>query len=691
MSDAKRRPNVEVRTELSVVRFSFLAPLPLNVWRAPCIQKTRINPIVYSITLGCHLWSDATSDTHSLGELDTLMTTLGVTLFGPVSVRRGEREIPLGPPKQRSVFAVLAARAGEVVRREELVRAVWGVDASPTAMNSVYTYVARLRNQLEPFRRQRARPDLLVSDSLGYMLRLAPDEVDTKRFTAYLRRARKLQAERLPRAAIEEIESALALWQGPPFGGVVGPFFEAEHAALSEMRLTAIEDRVHLLYQLGGDLSGELAELSALVRRHPLRERLRYVLMLCHLQAGTQTEAIREYNDFRTRLADEQGLEPGERLQQLYAEALKSAPRREGGRLVKPTGWRTETPRPPVPLAQLTRDVPDFTGRKAEIRRLHELVDTATDRGESAVVLINGVPGVGKSALAVHFAHELSARFPDGQVQLDLRGYGAGQPMHPREALHRLLEALGVTTAPDMDPERQRALLHSLVAGRRLLILLDNARWVQQVRPLLPGDSSCLVLVTSRNGLGGLIARDGARRLRLDGMRVDDGVELFGRIAGRALVASAYPAVRELVEACGGLPLALRIAAAQTELSPSPERTLALFNGVDLLHRLSVPGDEQSSLITVFEWSYAALPERARRMFRALGRGSGAGVTLRTAAALTGESIEEAREHLDILVDAGLAYEPVQDSLLLTPLLFAYARYLYFRESTDESCRAGSS
>lgn len=578
------------------------------------------------------------------------------------------------------MFAVLAAHAHQVISREDLVTAVWGIDAPATAMNSVYTYVARLRRQLEPARSQRGPSDLLVSDSLGYMLRLPANQVDFQKFKAHLTSARRMKSAQTGERAVKEINDALELWRGTPYGGTTGPFAEAERRALAELRLTAIEDRMELLHQLDhhADFSGELTELALLARKHPLRERLRHLLMLGYARIGRQAEAVEEYHDLRTKLAEEQGLEPGERIQHFYEDILRggpssrmSLPLPEAG----PAGPPVASARP-AGLAQLARDIPDFTGRVAELRQLHQLVESADRTGESPVILITGAPGIGKTALAVRIARTLSARFPDGQLQLDLRGHGDGPgPMKLGETLRHILDTLGSTPQVGMGIERQRTLFRSLVAGRRLLILLDNAASVQQVRPLLQGTSSCLVIVTSRNSLAGLTVRDGARRITVDGM-TEDGVELFGRMVGRPLGDGTHPAVRRLVEACGGVPLALRIAGTRIGMHPSPERALARFGEGDLLGRLDVLGDNHSSLKTVFGWSYNALPEDARLLFRSLGANTNPRVSLRAAARLAGITPRLARRGLDVLVEASLLQEPVYDRFRMNPLIFAYARHL---------------
>ncbi|MGQ0838799.1 AfsR/SARP family transcriptional regulator [Actinokineospora sp.] len=601
-------------------------------------------------------------------------TVVGATLLGPVQASRGGQIIDLGPPRLRTVFAVLATNTNRVVSREELVDAVWGVDAPATAINSVYTYVARLRGKLEPTRPLRAQGELLASDGVGYMLRLSAGDVDKDCFETHLRRARQCRGTNAAITASSELEFALNLWRGTAYGGAVGPFVEAERTRLTELRLTATEDRAELAYELGR-LTDLVGELSGLVSAHPLRERLRYLLMLCYAQLGRRAEALRLYHDVRAHLLQEQGIEPGEQLQTLYEDLLRIRARQA-------TVPAQPAPRPDPPaagrivLAQLARDVPDFTGRAGELRELRELTSTVGNGNAGGVILLSGAPGVGKTAVAVHCAHRLADRFPDGQLHIDLRG--ANGPLAATEVLRHLLATLGTPGPLPDDPEQLCTQYRSMVAGLRLLILLDNAESVHQVRPLLPGASSCLVIVTSRNRLAGLTVRDGARRFVLDAMDEDDAVELFTRVAGRSVATWGQPDVAKLVECCGRLPLAVRVAATRVALAPSPERALALLGNCEeeLLDRLEVPGDEHSSVSAVFGWSYRALSEDAARMFRAIGRHSGPDFTLAMAAGLAGVDLARCRRMIDALLDANLLQEPVHDHFRLNALIFAYARRL---------------
>lgn len=622
-------------------------------------------------------------------------TSLTATLLGPVQAFRESGRVELGSPTQRTIFAVLAAHANRVVSRDELMSAVWGENAPATAVNSVYTYIARLRNCLEPDRCRHARSEVLVSDSMGYLLRVGPVGVDTHRFADHLAAARRLRAAGGLHGAVAELRSGLRLWQGTPYGGAVGPFVEAERARLAESHLLTMEDCAELFLDLKQP-AGPIAELTTLVHQNPLRERPPYLLMRCYAQLGRHADAVREYHALRTRLVEEQGIEPGERLQRFYEQVLRDCRTRPRRQPAEPDGPAksaksaelTEPVAPAVPAeahprvpaarasaaSRLVWDVPDFTGRDTELAQLNELVTTAQDSGESALLLITGGPGVGKTALATRLAHSLAHKYPHGQLHVDLHAFSSRRVRPaPGAALRHLNASMGQPAAPS-DRLDARSLYRSLVADRRLLIVLDNAESAEQVRALLPGTPASLVIVTSRNGLTGLIARDGARRTVLDGLAEEEATRLFGRMVGRPFVTRHETAVRRLVAACGGLPLALRIAATLIRVAPSPDDTIdALVEG-DLAHSLEIPGDGDSSVSTVLGWSYAALRADAAHVFRALGAQSEREVTLPAAVALSGFDTAGCRRALDALVDASLVREVARGRFRLNPLVHSYGR-----------------
>lgn len=594
-----------------------------------------------------------------------------ISLLGPVSARRGGRALALGTPRQRTVMAVLAAHANRVVVRDDLVQAVWGHRAPVTAMNSVYTYIARLRKALEPERSAPGRPEVLVSDGAGYAVRIPPDQVDRQRFEAHLAAARQLYGEDAA-AAVERLDAALGLWNGGAYAGLSGAFVDADRARLDDLRFTAVADRIELLQHLGRH-TGLVATLSALVRQYPLQERLRFLLIRGYVQQGRQADAIGEYHDLRQQLIEAQGIEPGERLREQYAEVLRAdrstvvVPGRAAAVPgVRPQRW--------VAVAQLARDVPGFVGRAAELDHLTRLAVRGSESGEATVVHVCGGPGVGKSALAVRLAHRVARHFPDGQVQIDLQGLGGGRPLPPHRALGRLLTALGAAAAAAADLDEQVAHYRSVVAGRRVLVLLDDAVSAEQVRPLLPGARSTLVITTSRNGFAGLVARDGAHRVRLRGLEPDEAVPLFAQVLDRPVPAAELPQVRRLVQACGGVPLAVRIAAIR-----------AAAHGAGALHRsggsvitqLDVAADEGCSLRSAYSPSVRALSDEAATTFRALGTLPRRMVTTTAVvSAVTGMAAVVAQAALEELVDASLVQQPVHGHFHLDRLTHAYAEWL---------------
>ncbi|MFS1299812.1 BTAD domain-containing putative transcriptional regulator [Streptosporangium longisporum] len=621
---------------------------------------------------------------------------------------RGDHELDLGSPTQRSLFVALATRPGTSVSRQELINAVWGGNAPTTVESSIYTYIARLRRIFEPLRPPRAPSEMLVGDGTGYMLALDPRSIDAQIFEQHLDSVRHLQRFGPWPQVVERLDTALSLWRGPALGGVVGPLADAERTRLEELRFTAIEDRAQLL--LEADRAGEIiGDLSGLVRTHPLRERLHYLLMVAHYRCGRRADALKQFHSVRRLLIRELGIEPGEDLRRCHDQILN-------GTLSSPVpadspatltsqgsgGFPTLTPHGSggfpvfVVPAQLPRDVPGFTGRREELRRLEEFVSAAEVLGEAGVILVSGAPGVGKSALAVRFARGLTDRFQGGQLHLDLRGFSnEAEPMEPAEALRHLLAGLGSVPDPSEDLQALSSRYRSLVTGRRILIVLDNARSAEQVRPLLPGDPSCLVLVTSRNRLSGLTTRDGALRVTLDLMPQDDAVTLVKNVIRQASGEAERPLVDRLCQVGDYLPIALRIAA---------ERMTSRFHGgiavatrtiperEELLESADTECDEQSSMRSVFSSSYRALPAEAAEMFRLMGLHGGSTFDLVTAAIMADVDHDRARRTVDFLLSGHLLrITPCNRLRFHDDMLRAYAKDRAMAEMSYRTRRAAVS
>jgi tetratricopeptide (TPR) repeat protein/DNA-binding SARP family transcriptional activator len=518
----------------------------------------------------------------------------------------------------------------------------------------------------------------IVADGRGYRAELRPGELDSQVFADGVARAQSLAADSHITEAAAELRSALRLWRGPALSGLAGRVVEATAARLDEQRLTAIEQQFDLELRLGreDDVVGDLTELVA---ANPLRERLVGQLMLALYRAGRQADALQVYHLLRVRLADELALDPGPQLQRQFVAILNNDPA---------AGVPRAEPTRPTPR-QLPADVAGFTGRCEHLKQLDELLRDDGDR-ETAVVIsaIAGTAGVGKTALAVRWGHRVSDRFPDGQLYVDLRGYARGEPVRPLDALTQFLRSLGEPAGEiPVEESAAAARYRSSLAGRRVLVLLDNAADAGQVRPLLPASPGCLVLITSRHRLSDLVARDGARRLSLDVLDVDEAQLLLVRILGGERVAAEPDAAAELARMCSYLPLALRIAAAT--LLDHPARRiddLVIELRRDALSTLEID-DEHSGVRAAFELSYRALTPDARRVFRLAGLAPGPDVTAEAAAALTGMTVPVAGRLLERLAGAHLATEHRPGRYTSHDLLRQYAADQSRAEDTAAECR----
>jgi DNA-binding SARP family transcriptional activator/tetratricopeptide (TPR) repeat protein len=579
-------------------------------------------------------------------------TPLWFEVLGPLRARRGGQEVSLGAPKQRAVLAVLLVGRNRLVSRDAIIEAVWGEAPPARAVNVVQTYVAGLRRELEPARARRAPADLLTSTGDGYLLRLSPDSVDLDAVERRVATAARLHAGGDFAGAAAELDAALALWRGEPLAGVPGMFAEIERGRLVERRVAVLEDRAEIGLALGK--GAELVDMvSRLVGEHPLRERPRGLLMRALCQVGRQAEALAVFRDVRRTLIEELGVEPGPELQRLHQAVLgrkEMPPERAAAQATL-----AEPVRPAAP-AELPHTPVAFLGRDAELARLDQVL-AAHHGATGPVVAITGPAGVGKTALAVHWAHRVRGSFPDGQLYVDLHGYHAERdPLGASEVLRRLLRSLGVPAAEVPGaPEERSALFRTMLADRRVLVVLDNARGSAELLPLLPGSRSG-VLVTSRRRLDGLVAQADAHLVELAPLGLEAAVRVFARVAGEHRVREEPDAVRRLVRRCDRLPLAVRIAAAR--LAAHPELPVAeLVAELDDEHgRLAALGleDGESTVRAAFDASRRALPPLAARLLALLGVHRGPDVTPQLAAALAAVDPANARRALDALAAAHL-------------------------------------
>jgi DNA-binding SARP family transcriptional activator/Tfp pilus assembly protein PilF len=584
-------------------------------------------------------------------------------VLGAVQARAGARSLDLGPARQQCVLVALLVDANRVVPVEQVLARVWNGDSARRA--TLYSYVSRLRVVLAG-----AGDVEIVRQSGGYRLAVDPGAVDLHRFRQLVAAARLARDDGEAAARYEE---ALGLWRGEAFAGLDTVWIDEMRTSLEEERRSAVRDRNDLMIGLGRHLE-VLTELAANAAEHPLDERLAGQLMRALHRAGRRADALRAYQDVRAALVDALGLEPGAELQRLQQRILADHPDDEPapGR----AGDTVDVPR------QLPPDVGRFTGREDQLARLHELCRPgAAGTRAPAVVAVDGTAGVGKTALVVHFAHRVVDGFPDGQLYLDLRGYAAAAPMTPVEALGQLLRGLGV--APERIPADEPELAaryRSVLAGKRVLIVLDNARADDQVRPLLPGTSDSTVLITSRRILSAL---DDVGHVHLDVLSVPDARELFADPLGGDRAAAEPAAVSAVVQMCARLPLALRLAGARIAARPAWTVATLAARLADEDRRLGELAVGDRAVRAGFAVGYEALgggedvvDRRAARLFRLLGAVQWVDLNVPVAAALLEADQREAEDALERLVDARMLDSVRPGRYHTHDLLRLYAREL---------------
>ncbi|HUZ23360.1 MAG TPA: BTAD domain-containing putative transcriptional regulator [Streptosporangiaceae bacterium] len=588
-------------------------------------------------------------------------------ILGPLRLVGATGEVALGGEKPRKLLAALALHAGETISPGRLIDIIWGPEPPRCATQNLQTYIWSLRRALE----QAGGCGVFIQTQPGgYVLQAEPGALDWDRFGSLsLTAAECMRSD--PATAGSLLREALDLWRDRPLADIADamPALGARIAALEEARLTALEQRVDADLAAGRsrEVIGELAELAA---AHPLREQFRAQLMLALYRSGRRAEALSAFRDLRAELREELGIDPTAELAALHEGILRGDPG-----LSAPEAGPASTASAAVHMPrQLPARPRGFTGRRGSLRWLEALL-TAGQRPADAAV-ITGPPGVGKTALALLWSHRIQDRFPDGTLFADLRGsHPFATPAVPGEVLESFLRALSGPVAIPAQQDGRAALLRSVLADKSVLIVLDDAVGPSQVRPLLPGSPGCLTVITSRSRLSGLVARDGAIRIVLGPLGERDAVALLRQIAAPRRVDAEPAAAAEVARLCGGLPLALRIAAERAAGYPSS----SLAGLADQLReehdRLAVlaTADDDTAVRAAFSWSYRRLHAHATRMFRLLGLVPGPTFGPAAAAALAGVSVARARRSLDALTGVNLVEDMGDGRYRLHDLLRLYA------------------
>ncbi|MFI2642802.1 BTAD domain-containing putative transcriptional regulator [Streptomyces sp. NPDC018610] len=591
-------------------------------------------------------------------------------VLGPVRAWRGQELLATGSPQQRALLAALLLREGRTATASELIDALWGEEPPSQALAAVRTYASRLRKALDP--------DILVSESGGYAVRgLGHGVLDLATAQELAAEADKARAAGDLGRAREALRGALDLWDGEPLAGLPGPYAETQRTRLQEWRLQLLESRLDMDLEQGCHAEA-VSELTALTAAHPLRERLRELLMLALYRGGRQAEALAVYADTRRLLADELGVDPCPELRDLQQRILRADPA-----LAEAAAAPQEPAAAPVRPAQLPATVPDFTGRASFVVELGEVLASADGR-VMAVSALAGIGGVGKTTLAVHVAHQARSAFPDGQLYVDLQGAGS-RAAEPETVLGSFLRALGTADSAIPDSLEERAALYrSVLDGRRVLVLLDNARDAAQIRPLLPGTEGCAALVTSRVRMLDLA---GAHLVDLDVMSPEEALSLFTKIVGEERVSSEREAALDVVAACGFLPLAIRIAASRLAARRTWTVSVLAAKLADERRRLDELQAGDLAVKATFELGYGQLEPAQARAFRLLGLADGPDISLAAAAAVLDLPAEDTEDLLEALVDTSLLESAAPGRYRFHDLVRLYARACAERDEHPPSER----
>jgi DNA-binding SARP family transcriptional activator/tetratricopeptide (TPR) repeat protein len=627
------------------------------------------------------------------------------SVLGPVRAWRGPAELHLGPNQQRAILGLLLVRANRLITIDDLIELLWAQAPPGSAVNVIHKYIGAIRRLLEPDLEARSGGRWLARQGAAYRLAAEESMSDLASFRRMVRDAGSAEAEGRPASALDLLLEALALWRGACGEGLDLRGRNRDHFAAVDQEFVAAVASAADAALACAQPSRVLPLLRQVALGEPLNESLQARLILMLAATGQQAPALSHYQSVRDRLSHELGVDPGAELRaaqvkvlrqefpaaaagQLPAAAAGQLPAAAAGQLPNPASSPPGATFPLVPPAQLPTDLPTFAGRVPELSQVSKMLSLDGEFPIVAICAIDGMAGIGKTTFAIHWAHRVAKHFGDGQLYLNLRGFdSSAAAMAPAEALRTLLYSLGIPAGHiPADLDSRAGLYRSVLARKRVLIVLDNARDVEQIRPLLPAGPGCLVIATSRNPLAGLAMTEGARLLTLNLPSVSTAIQTLERRLGADRAAAEPEAVAEIIDLCGRLPLALAIVS--TRAAAHPGFTLASIAAdlrrtqgrLDAFGAAGVAADAR----TVFSWSYHHLSRPACRVFRLLSLQPATDITAAAAASLLGVSPEEASRLLTELTNTALITEHQPGRYCFHDLIRAYATELSERIDTDK-------